>query len=80
MKQVGATEARKDFFKLLDKVVEGETVVIKRKGVNLRLVREPQVKKKSKKIQYHRYIQGAVDQADQWNWVWSPSEGLKLKT
>lgn len=40
MVRTTATQARKDFFRLLDAVERGEEVVLERKGVRFRLSRE----------------------------------------
>lgn len=37
MTRVNATEARQEFFRLLDAVEKGETVVVERKGTRFRL-------------------------------------------
>ncbi|MBI2336040.1 MAG: type II toxin-antitoxin system Phd/YefM family antitoxin [Deltaproteobacteria bacterium] len=78
MKQFSATEARKNFFKLLDSAVEGETVTIKRKGIVLKLV--PSRPQKTKKVSgYSPYIHSDVSKADQWVWHWDPNKGLISK-
>jgi len=48
MKQVTATEARRQFFKLLDSAARGEKVVIKRNGVPLEIVRQSRKPGKAK--------------------------------
>ena len=40
MKKITATEARKDWFRLLDEVAAGEVAIIERNGRRLRLARE----------------------------------------
>lgn len=78
MKQFSATEARKYFFKLLDSAVEGETVMIERKGTLLKLV--PSRLKKTKRVSScSPYIHSDVSQADKWGWRWHPSKGLISK-
>ncbi|MBI4412306.1 MAG: type II toxin-antitoxin system Phd/YefM family antitoxin [Deltaproteobacteria bacterium] len=77
MRQVTATEARKEFFKLLDAAARGETVVIERGGVPLRLVRGKLPKKKIS-VDYTKYFHSPVNDADLWTWEWHPSKGLKL--
>ncbi|MBL7684982.1 MAG: type II toxin-antitoxin system Phd/YefM family antitoxin [Deltaproteobacteria bacterium] len=78
MKQVSATEARKQFFKLIDSAAAGETILIERKGVLLRLVPEPK-KKTKKRPSYSNCLSGDLDSADEWTWDWNPLKGLKSK-
>jgi antitoxin (DNA-binding transcriptional repressor) of toxin-antitoxin stability system len=78
MKSITATEARKHWFRILDEVVEGETVVIEREGARLILqLAEPQ-ELEGKVPDYRNLIQVKdVDQADLWGWDWHGSpEGL----
>lgn len=77
MKQVTATQARQNFFKLLDCAARGEKIVIERKGVSLELVRQPtrKGKRKSGKIpDYSNCIFSDVSNADKWTWEWEPGE------
>jgi antitoxin (DNA-binding transcriptional repressor) of toxin-antitoxin stability system len=79
MKRVTATEARKNWFRLLDEVAEGEVVLIERGGARLRLsLAEPA--DPSEKIPDYRGLVHVpdVDSADQWGWEWDGSpEGLR---
>lgn len=79
MRQVSATEARKNFFTLLDWAAGGETVIIKRKGDSLRLIREKPRKKKAS-FRYGRYFHTSTDKADSWLWDWDPQGGLTFKS
>ena len=80
MKRVTASEARKQWFRLLDEVVAGEVVVLERKGRRLVLRCEDS---KSATTEHHlpdyRKLLRApdADQADQWTWEWQgPEQGL----
>ncbi len=79
MRQVSATDARKNFFTLLDRAAEGEAVIIKRKGVFLRLIREKPHKKKVA-FSYRRYFHNSTDKADSWSWDWDSQSGLTFKS
>jgi antitoxin (DNA-binding transcriptional repressor) of toxin-antitoxin stability system len=76
MKHVTASEARKNWFKLLDEASNGESIAINRNGKNLVLRLE--VRKKREKIpDYSRIIQiTGVDNADKWGWKWTERRGL----
>ena len=77
MKTVTPSQARKNWFRLLDEAAEGEVIVIERKGRRLVLQREPG--KKTEIPSYQGLIEAAdVARADAWSWEWSP-EGLTLK-
>lgn len=78
MKRVSATEARKNFFRLLDHAAGGAAVLIERKGTLLRLVRE-KLKHKKTTPDYRKFIKGPVEQADTWSWEWHPQQGLLPK-
>lgn len=81
MKKVSATEARKGFFKLLDRAVRGEAVFIERGGTLLRLVVGGKNKKTKGQIpDYKAHISGSVDRADRWSWDWEPRDGLTFKS
>lgn len=82
MKQVSATEARINFFKLLDSALKGEVVIIDRNGIPLQLVRRTYLKRlgaKKKKVHYASHIHRGVDDADQWSWDWDSAKGLTFK-
>ena len=76
MRCVTASEARKNWFTLLDEAVRGEKIVIERNGKRLVLAAE----KKSIKTRvpsYKKLIGGTdIDNAHKWGWEWSPSKGL----
>jgi antitoxin (DNA-binding transcriptional repressor) of toxin-antitoxin stability system len=77
VKRITATDARKNWFRLLDEVIEGEVVLIEREGA--RLVLKLAEKEESPKTpDYRNLIQVPdADEADQWGWEWDgSSKGL----
>ncbi len=79
MKKVTASEARRQWFRLLDEAVQGEVIVVQRKGRRLVLRREDIGKAKagSPGPAYRRLLRvPRVDQADRWSWEWKPEGGL----
>ena len=77
MKRMTATEVRKQWFRLLDEVAEGEVVLIDRDGARLILkMADP----REASIPDYRGLICVPDaeEADEWGWVWDgSSEGLK---
>jgi len=81
MKKVTASEARQNWFRLLDEAAGGEVVVIERNGKRIVLKEEPLVRKKpDRTVQYKKLLRvSAPEEADQWSWEWSgSSRGLRL--
>lgn len=77
MKRVTATEARKQWFRLLDEVAAGEVVILERKGRRLVLRREDTKKETAERRSFnYRQLLRAPDaeQADQWTWDWRGPE------
>lgn len=84
MKRMTASEARKNWFRLLDEVASGEVVVIERRGrrVVLRSERKRAARSSTKLTDYRKLLQVPEEEgADAWSWEWSGPEGdLILKT
>jgi len=79
MKNVTASEARRQWFRLLDEAAQGEVIVVQRKGRRLVLRREDVGKAKAASPipGYRRLLRvPRVDQADRWSWEWTPEGGL----
>jgi len=80
MKNVTASEARKNWFRLLDEALRGEVIAVKRKGRRLVLRREEATETRNAKgaSQYKRLLKVPdANQADQWSWEWrGPKRGL----
>lgn len=71
MKRVTASEARRNWFRLLDEVVAGETVVVERDGVRVVLRRESARRSVRETPCYDDVIAiPHADQADRWGWEW----------
>lgn len=75
MKYVTASEARKNWFRLLDEVAGGEVVAIRREDKTLVLSLEEGT---GPVPGYARLLRAPdADEADTWGWDWKPSEGLR---
>ena len=74
MKRVTASEARQNWFRLLDEVVEGETLLIERHGTKVLVLREPSRRGASREpgVDYRALVRApkGVDDADAWSWEW----------
>lgn len=77
MKRVTASEARKNWFRLLDEVAAGEVVVVERNGLAIQLKREPGVDRVRETPDYRALIQATdgAEHADLWGWAWSDDDG-----
>jgi antitoxin (DNA-binding transcriptional repressor) of toxin-antitoxin stability system len=78
MKHVTATEARKNWFRLLDEVAGGETLVIEREGISLVLQRQAGSKEDlAARVPRYEGLLRADDlgNADRWTWEWSEESG-----
>jgi hypothetical protein len=75
MKYVSATEARQNWFKLLDEAAKGEVIAIQRNDKQLVLRLH---KQKTPVPNYKRLLRvSQPEDADTWGWEWTPSKGLK---
>jgi hypothetical protein len=73
MKNVKASEARKNWFRLLDDALRGEVIAIERKGGRILLRREePRDAKSAKRSQEYKKVLKVprADEADRWSWEW----------
>jgi len=73
VKRVTASEARKNWFRLLDEVAAGEVVVIERSGRRLVLRRDPKAVPASAQTvpDYSKLLRVPDEEAaDQWGWEW----------
>jgi antitoxin (DNA-binding transcriptional repressor) of toxin-antitoxin stability system len=77
MKRVTASEARRNWFRLLDEVIEGEVIAITRKGKRIVIRREDVARAARQKLpDYSAFLQvHDVDSADSWSWEWPGPEG-----
>lgn len=74
MKRVTASEARRNWFRILDEVAAGATVVIERHGRRIILRREEDAGRVSESRPDYGALLRATDaeRADSWGWEWSP--------
>ncbi len=78
MKRVTASDARKDWFRLLDEVAAGAVVSIERGGRTILLQRAPQPKGREAVPDYSGLIRvPKVEDADRWSWEWGPEGDLE---
>ena len=80
MKRVTASDAYKNWFRLLDEVVAGEVVVIERKGKQLMLRRESERRTSKQRAPDYSGLLDApdADAADSWGWEWTgPDVGIE---
>jgi len=76
MKRVTASEARKNWFRLLDEVAQGAEVCIERGGRRIVLRREPDTGEAGILPDYPALLRvPQVEEADQWGWSWSEDDG-----
>jgi hypothetical protein len=75
MKSITASEARKNWFRLLDEVAKGETVVVRRN--DKRIILSLDKAEKTAIPNYKGLISGEdLDNADKWGWDWTATKGL----
>jgi len=76
MKRVTASDARRNWFRILDRVAAGEVVVIERHGRRIILRREEG--EAAAVPDYEALIRplADVDRADEWSWTWDEEVGL----
>jgi antitoxin (DNA-binding transcriptional repressor) of toxin-antitoxin stability system len=77
MKHMTASEARKQWFRLLDEVASGEVVVLERKGRRVVLRREDtkDSAQEQRPPDYRKLLRASdADHADQWTWEWQGEE------
>lgn len=75
MKRVTASDARKNWFRLLDEVAAGETVVIERAGRRILIKREPLAVHETTAPAYGDLISASDAYcADEWGWTWDGPE------
>ncbi len=75
MKRVTATDARRDWFRLLDEVAAGGVVAIERSGTTILLKRAPERAARRATVDYSELIRvPEAEQSDRWSWVWPGPE------
>ena len=81
MKRVTASDARKNWFRLLDEVAAGEIVSIERGGRTILIRREEEPRPVPAIPDYSSLVRAPrVGEADRWRWSWAgPEEELTLE-
>jgi antitoxin (DNA-binding transcriptional repressor) of toxin-antitoxin stability system len=76
MKRVTASDARRNWFRLLDEVAAGAVVSIERGGRTLVLQRAPAAEGRGDIPDYSRLIRATdAEKADSWSWDWQEPGG-----
>ena len=71
MKRVTASDARRNWFRLLDEVAAGEVVRIERGGQTIVLRREERAAVREPAPDYSAVLRApSADEADRWGWSW----------
>ena len=81
MKHITASQARRDWFRILDEVADGETVVIDRKGrrIQIRRVEAPGACAPLPDYTEVLRVREDATEAHRWGWEWSGEEGGALR-
>lgn len=76
MKHVTASEARRNWFRLLDEIAQGEVVVLERNGRRIVLRSEDDDSSAAAAIpDYRQWLQVPdAEEADRWSWEWKGPE------
>ena len=77
MKRVTASEARKNWFRLLDEVAAGQVIVLERKGRRIVLRREARLEREPlESVPDYRALLKVphADRAAAWGWEWTGPE------
>lgn len=78
MKRVTASEARRNWFRLLDEVAQGVVVCIERGGRRIVLRREAESESGAELPDYGALVRvPKLEEADAWGWTWSEGAGLE---
>jgi len=81
MKTLTPTEARKNWFRLLDEVVDGEVVLLERRGcrIVLRCENSAPVGVEAVGPDYRRLLRVPdAEEAERWHWDWQPGRAKPL--
>lgn len=76
MKRVTASDARRNWFRLLDEAAAGEVVVVERSGTRILIQRAPEPATVEDLPDYTDLLRApSAAQADRWGWEWDPGRG-----
>jgi antitoxin (DNA-binding transcriptional repressor) of toxin-antitoxin stability system len=78
MTSLSASEARRRWFEVLDRVAAGEVMVIERNGRRIILQRDDEPAHGASTPDYSALLVPLADaeRADEWSWEWSEDAGL----
>jgi hypothetical protein len=81
MKHITASQARREWFRILDEVADGETVVIDRKGrrIQIRRVEAPGACAPLPDYTEVLRVREDATEAHRWGWEWPGEEGGALR-
>ena len=73
MKRVTASQARREWFRILDEVAAGEVVIVDRKGrsIQIRLLDPPSDAHAAPDYSGILAVHERADDADRWGWEWT---------
>lgn len=79
MKRITASEARRNWFQVLDRIAAGEVMVIERNGRRIVLRREEEQESGAQVPDYMALIRPVADanRADEWSWEWTEEGELR---
>ncbi|MFW5904610.1 MAG: type II toxin-antitoxin system Phd/YefM family antitoxin [bacterium] len=76
MKRVTASEARRNWFRILDEVAAGATVVVERAGRKILIQRAEESEREDEIPEYGKLLSvREPERADEWGWEWGGPEG-----
>ena len=78
MKRVTASDARRNWFRLLDEVADGQTVVVERNGRRILIKRQAE-RLRERAPDYRAVLRGPAEEADAWTWEWTAPGKLKAR-
>ncbi len=76
MKRMTASDTRRNWFRVLDEILDGETIVVERHGRRVILRADDALDEKAPApaLDYSGLLRGNVDEADGWSWDWAGPE------
>jgi antitoxin (DNA-binding transcriptional repressor) of toxin-antitoxin stability system len=76
MRRVTASEARRNWFRLLDEAAAGEVIAIERGGRRILLQRDVEAEESAQLPDYVDLIRAPdAETADRWTWRWNADDG-----
>jgi hypothetical protein len=77
MKRITASDARRNWFRILDEVADGAVVAIERKGRRILIQRSPDGSHDAPVPDYTDLVSApsGIEHAERWGWHWEGEEG-----